>query len=277
MKKIVLLALCTLALPRFCFGADFRNLGFDDVETPGSGLHGNADPEKVLPGWTLLLGEKSRPVYVNPFDVVETPGDHAALGERRHFPYAEGKFALRLFRSKNDSPAWTLAQIGTIPAGTQFLAYSSWGLARMQVWIDDEIILPLDWELPAHPGVKYLVYDVSQFAGLEVRLAFVGPFGQSGWPGAEGRVSYLDSITLLSEAPKITAEVQRSSGGKTNEVTLRFAPIAGRDIWVQFKDDLSKESVWQSLPGGPHNSGTVIDKSPAPHRIYRLKVLVPWE
>ncbi|MBI4658902.1 MAG: hypothetical protein HY735_08670 [Verrucomicrobia bacterium] len=70
------------------------------------------------------------------------------------------------------------------------------------------------------------------------------------------------------------------AGGATNYLDgsrMRFALIAGRNIFVQFRDDLSPGGVWQSLPGGPHNSGSVVDKSPASHRIYRLRIDVPWE
>lgn len=269
-------AVNSLLVLQFCSAAEFQNLGFDGADQTGPPPV-PADAAAFLPGWTLYLGgEPHDAVYVNP-TLLPPGGNYAVLGNGREFGGrpTEGKFALRFVRSDPFAPVWKLEQIGTIPTSTKFLTYRCFDFG-MQVQIDEEIIPPLDWQLPGQFGSSNLVYDVSKFAGQEVKLSFVGPFGPYGWPGFEG-LSRIDSVAFLSEAPRITAALDKVPGATTNQVVLRFAPIAGRNIFVEFKDDLGRESVWQGLPGGPHNSGTVIDKSPASHRIYRLRIVVPWQ
>jgi hypothetical protein len=34
---------------------------------------------------------------------------------------------------------------------------------------------------------------------------------------------------------------------------LTFAPSAGRNHFVEFRDSLGTDTTWQSLPGVPHN------------------------
>lgn len=155
----------------------------------------------------------------------------------------------------------------------KFLTYRC-HLYGMDVFINGEIIPPLNWQLPGEPGISNLVYNVSEFAGQEVKLTFVGPFGPYGWPGF-GAYSYIDSIAFLGEEPKVTAVLQKSADGNTNIVTLRFTPIVGRQHVVEFRDDLRKGGKWQALPGAPHNSGTATDTGTGSQRYYRLRVDVP--
>lgn len=264
-------AIHSVIVVQFCLGAEFRNLGFDDADRalpPGS-----ADPATVLPGWSLYLGdERAAIAYVNPPEFVLS-GDSVALGNGSGFAWYEGKFAIVFGRKDPGSPVWTLEQTGTIPATAKYLTYRSWYYG-MEVQIDKEVIPPLDWQLPSQPGLSNLVYDVSKFAGKEVKLGLVGPFGPYGWPGFRA-VSCIDSIVFLADVPTITADVRTPPGATTNEVTLRFAAIPGRNMIVEFRDDLRKEGKWQALPGAPHNSGTATDASAGLPRFYRLRVDVP--
>lgn len=283
MNRIVFpLALHSLVMLQFCLGAEFRNLGFDEADTtalprPTGGPRGPADVAQVLPGWNLYLGgERTGMIDVNP--ALLEGGNHAVLGDGRtgstpSFPVVEGQFALLLERSDPFAPVWSLEQTGTIPPGTEFLTYRCRSFG-MEVQMNDEVILPLNRPLPSPPGFTNLVYDVSKFAGQEVKLAFVGPFGSYGWPDRMAS-SYIDSIMFLTEEPRITAVVQKALGTKTNEVTIKFNPIAGRKVFVQFRDDLNPGGSWQDLLVAPDNSGTVVDLSPAPRRIYRLEFFVP--
>lgn len=84
------------------------------------------------------------------------------------------------------------------------------------------------------------------------------------------------SLTLTVEAPPepdleaINFRISDVSGGN---VTLSFNPQAGFDHTVQSSQTLQVGS-WSDLPGGPHNSGTVVDNlGVADARFYRLIVL----
>lgn len=271
MKKIVaLLVYYGLCMLPICLGAEFRNLGFDEVDLSGLPTDGTGDPKLVLPGWSLLRGgEPYGVVYVN--QLLLDNWDYDELGDYHQFgDLAEGKYGLYLVRRDDSSPVWSLEQTGTIPVGTKYLTYRS-GYYYMEVQINDEIIPLLDWRLPG--GGPNLVYDVSAYAGQEVKLALVGPYGPCGVFSC-GKETYIDSITFLAEVPQITAVVQTAPGTTTNQVTLRFTPIAGRDMDVDFRDDLSRNGTWQTLPRSPDTPGMVIDKTPADHRIYRLRISV---
>lgn len=279
MKQIAALTpfLCLFAFET-CSGADFKNLGFDEADISNLRDH-SGDPAKVLPGWNLYLGrERQRFVYVNP--LLPPPEDiYAELGDYQHFT-AEGKYVLHFIRLDRNGPVWSLEQTGTIPPKTKFLTYRSAGFA-MEVQINDEMIPPLDWQLPPFDwqvpkALYHPVYDVSAFAGQEVKLAFVGPFGPETIFGFGG-TGTIDSIMFLADVPKITAVVQSAPDTKTNEVTLHFTPIAGRDMIVEYRDNLSRDGVWTALPISPSTLGTIVDHSPAEHRFYRLRISVRQE
>ncbi len=60
------------------------------------------------------------------------------------------------------------------------------------------------------------------------------------------------------------------TGGK-NKLTLTFPPCAGKTHFVEFRDKLNTGS-WQTLPAGPHNTGTVTDTNSVPGRFYRVRI-----
>lgn len=68
---------------------------------------------------------------------------------------------------------------------------------------------------------------------------------------------------------RLNAVRERLPGGQT-KMTLTFTPCPGRTHVVQYRDQLGS-GVWQALPGGPHNSGSVVDTSAASQRFYRVR------
>jgi hypothetical protein len=56
-----------------------------------------------------------------------------------------------------------------------------------------------------------------------------------------------------------------------NRITIQFPVAAGFDHFVEFKDLLGT-GAWQTLPNGPHNSGSVEDVNQVPNRFYRVRL-----
>ncbi len=67
----------------------------------------------------------------------------------------------------------------------------------------------------------------------------------------------------------------RLSIREARETELTFTPYPGVNYTVQYRDTLRVGPDWSDLPGGPHNAGRVIDKTPLPARFYRLKISEP--
>lgn len=70
----------------------------------------------------------------------------------------------------------------------------------------------------------------------------------------------------LTESERVGLEIER--GGAT-EIT--FTPRVGWRTTVQYRARLEAGDDWQDLPGGPHLTGQVIDRTTDPQRFYRLR------
>ena len=75
--------------------------------------------------------------------------------------------------------------------------------------------------------------------------------------------------------PSLAITVGAQPPGQGFKVTLTFSPMAGRNHFVEFRDSFGADASWQSLPGAPHNSGSVIDLTTSPQRFYRLRIAAP--
>lgn len=69
------------------------------------------------------------------------------------------------------------------------------------------------------------------------------------------------SITIgtSSETVPVVLRIRNVSTPSETRIEISFTPQPGRNHRVQFRNSLLPGSSWQDLPGGPHNSGTVID------------------
>lgn len=61
----------------------------------------------------------------------------------------------------------------------------------------------------------------------------------------------------------------------TNQVTLHYEVQGGFNYFVEWRDSLATNSLWQTLSGGPHNSGVPTDLPAGRTRFYRVRVEVP--
>jgi hypothetical protein len=75
-----------------------------------------------------------------------------------------------------------------------------------------------------------------------------------------------------SATPVLRIHAVPSPDRQSVQATLTFTPTAGTDYFVEYRDALGTGTGWQTLPGAPHNSGTVTDNATASHRFYRLRV-----
>lgn len=72
-------------------------------------------------------------------------------------------------------------------------------------------------------------------------------------------------------APRLSIS-SRVLASQEQVLTVTFTPQAGQTHVVEYRNDLGSGPAWQSLPGAPHNSGTVTDTNRVVHRFYRLRV-----
>jgi hypothetical protein len=90
--------------------------------------------------------------------------------------------------------------------------------------------------------------------------------------GDYSRASLELEVTGGTTPPNLAISVVPQPPGQGFRATLTFAPLAGRNHFVEFRDNLAATTAWQSLPGGPHNSGSVIDNASVTQRFYRLRI-----
>jgi len=70
----------------------------------------------------------------------------------------------------------------------------------------------------------------------------------------------------------IQLQIQRLTGGGPNgRSQLQFAPCPGRNHTIEFRNSLEVGS-WQSLPGGPHNSGNATVTNTQARQFFRVRV-----
>jgi hypothetical protein len=278
--KHLLFLLIVLAPCQLHFGAEFKNLGFDDGDIAAEpGIPSNVRlTTKALPGWTVYSDSTPQEVlYAN--ESFDPSVEYVTIADYQHSSGVaedssgfQGGLTIILQRTKPESLSWRLEQTGTVPPDARFLTYRNWQ-CEMQVRVDGQVIRPLNPQpstLAATP--TNLVYDISQFAGREIKLELIGPTTPSFWP-ALGCASYIDSIAFLPQEPKFRGIATAQYGG-TNYTALTFYPRPGVNQIVELCDALFIGN-WQALPGAPRNSGSVTDTNTTAQRFYRLRLANP--
>jgi len=254
--------------------ADFQNLGFDEADTTATGVYlvegrpvGHSFTSLLLPGWTLNQGTDS-------LDLISLnevhPSIDAVLGDATLFDAAQGKFALKLSRPLLTSPLWDLEQTATIPAGVQYLAYRSEGI-ELRVEVSRQLFYPINGKstngLPGYSATPMtLLYDISDVAGQEVTLAFIGPFPPPPPVPAAGVVSYIDNIRFVSPPP--TVHVAKLG---TNLVISWPNSVSG--YVLQERELLNPQATWSKSATAPVATPTdqtvTLEVTPNP-KVFRL-------
>ena len=89
------------------------------------------------------------------------------------------------------------------------------------------------------------------------------------YSAAEAALTVLPGVTL--PGVRLSLTVTNAAGGAKG-VTLKFPTVAGFNYTAQFRDQLTSGPTWQSLPGAPHNSGSVFQLSSPGLRFYRVAI-----
>jgi hypothetical protein len=86
-------------------------------------------------------------------------------------------------------------------------------------------------------------------------------------------------------AANVTLEVVAGPVGGTNQIsliraqpgqfTISFPLTTGRDHFVESRDNLGTNGIWQTIAGGPHNSGSLTVSNNVALRFFRLRVVTP--
>lgn len=278
MKRSSLLSLIGLISITSCFSAEFKNLGFDEVDLNAPGLsgggrpHGNTLIEWILPHWNVSLG--SNTVDTAWLNLDSESGDSIMVGDWISLPTVQGGFALNL-NVKTNPPMFQLEQTGTIPANAELLSYRCLGHV-MQVRIDGQLIPPLTYPVTSSGRmgvtieVTNILFDVRQFAGREVKLELVGPI-LSPTPSIppSGANVLIDSVTFLSARPSLS--VNRSDGG----IVLSW-PASSIGYVLQVWDLDDPRPIWLDQGTPPVVSGdrqtVTVNRTEGRGKWYRLGI-----
>jgi hypothetical protein len=247
--------------------ASFQNLGFEDADF-GSVRGGFGPVGKLLPAWTLQRsGQPVQSIGFGPSLFYIGP---EIFDDRNATPAYNGRLALRL-NERVDGPAdrYRLSQGGQVPVWATEMNYAFDNLPFLVSINGEPLATKRTRRLSLEPSIPLTLatIDVSRFAGQEVTLSFETI---AGIPFPEFGAHDIYDITFTGP-DRLTIGRNPQSDGDPARVTLGFAVEAGRDYFVEFKDNLDLASSWQSLPGAPHNSGLVIDSSGGEQRFYRLR------
>jgi hypothetical protein len=238
---------------------------------------GTGPVSDLLPGWGVFIGGQQTNLmavgsgYFQWLDENSMPTYAALVGRGADFNAAgpipiDGDYALSLDnhrRPLNETAQVLVSQRGEVPTDAKFLTLKSYDfVSHFGVLIEDNRFDYLDFRRdPKDPATRSL--DISQWAGKTITLGIYLPEDVPAVVDSIAFVPALDWILTITRSPP--------ANGEPPQVTLGFAVAADRDYFVEFRDNLGPEASWQSLPGAPHNSGTVIDSATIPQRFYRLR------
>jgi len=73
----------------------------------------------------------------------------------------------------------------------------------------------------------------------------------------------------------LTVTTSPDPAGSGTLVHLSFPTAPGNTYTVEYRNSLAAGPDWQPLPGGPHNTGSVVESNQDTQRFYRVRVEVP--
>jgi hypothetical protein len=95
--------------------------------------------------------------------------------------------------------------------------------------------------------------------------------------GGDYTAAFVD-LTVTNSSPcaiQLQVTPLANGGGPNGTLRLTFAPCPGRTHTVEFRAGLDDVAGWQSLPGGPHNSGIVTVTNSVTQRFFRVRASTP--
>ncbi len=107
----------------------------------------------------------------------------------------------------------------------------------------------------------------------------VAPTNGSSFLSGGDYTTALANLTVLpasggaTNVPCLTI-AQASLGGSLQRITLNYCPLAGYDHFVEFQNAMQGGAGWQSIAGGPFNSGLYIETNNIGMRYYRIRAQI---
>jgi hypothetical protein len=263
------------------------NLGFENANTNTSTLEpypsfgppqyfrGGGPVKDLLPNWQLSVGG-----FVNALigfnsivgSIGPESGGLVSIFERSALETVSGNFLFNpppgprgeyiLYFDFMELENYSITQRGDVPASAHLLQINARHLN-----IFGSITATMD-------GVEVVNGDISAFAGKNVELKI--SFDQLDRPFGGDRVAYIDSIEFFPKREPLVFALLPPEGGEPAQLRLSYPVVVGYDYFVDFTDTLldwryNQTTLWQTLPGGPHNSGVVLVPLSDTKRFYRFR------
>jgi hypothetical protein len=138
---------------------------------------------------------------------------------------------------------------------TQHITLSFPTCASMNYTVEAREVLPAGTQWQPLPGAPHNSGSVEDVTGSRQRFYRVR---------SEPARVFVVSIQAVSDP-----------NSSSQRVILAYPACPGWDHTVEYRDSVGPGTAWQSLPGGPHNNGTVIDNTAGVQRFYRVRLSPP--
>jgi len=95
--------------------------------------------------------------------------------------------------------------------------------------------------------------------------------------GGEYSGAFINLTVLAAPASAITCLTitHTNLSATLHKVTLSFCPVSGYNHYVEYRDQVSGGTGWQTALGGPYNSGVYVETNSVPTRFYRVRAILP--
>ena len=83
-------------------------------------------------------------------------------------------------------------------------------------------------------------------------------------------LAHLDVVSSTNTLPPLNVTLTRALPEDSAHLVLSFTPVAGWNYFVQSRASLAT-GQWQTVPGGPFNTGNVTLTNAAPTTFFRIQ------
>jgi hypothetical protein len=82
------------------------------------------------------------------------------------------------------------------------------------------------------------------------------------------------NLTVTDMRPTVQLSIDFDpAASPSGKINLSFVPVVGANHFIEFRDGLALNSIWQAVPGSPHNTGLLSRTSTTtPTRFYRARI-----
>jgi len=119
---------------------------------------------------------------------------------------------------------------------------------------------------------RFLVQAGSGVPLMSSDFLAVPKSGGQPFVGGDYSAAFVDLIVTSSSACALQLHIASLAGSR---LQLTFTPCAGRNHTIEFRNGLSDLAGWQSVAGGPHNSGSITITNTTSQRFFRVRSTEP--